>query len=275
MTTRTPIQHGERRCYLRGCRRPECLQAHYRWSSRYRLDVHEGRTRRTNATQTRHHIERLQAAGWTQAQIARRAKLAHRVLTAVLAGQKTVANRTALAILSVPISTPPADQRDVDATGTIRRVRALVAFGYPIAQLAPRFGLYLTALGRISRGELQQVRATTAERIAREYRTLSRVPGNSNRARNDARRHGWHGPLAWDETTIDDPAAQPEVDTSENELSRNELAALRRSDVEHLDRFGVCELDIARRLGMAESTVRGIVRELRAGERRDRSAVAA
>jgi transcriptional regulator with XRE-family HTH domain len=275
VTTRTPPQHGERACYLRGCQLPECAAANYRWTSRYRLDVHEGRPRRTDSTPTRVHIERLHAAGWTQAQIARAANIAHRVITAVLNGQEMVSNRTALAVLSIPVGTPPADQRDVDATATVRRVRALVTIGYPIAQLAPRIGLFPTAAGRIARGELQQVRATTAERVAREYRTLARIPGPSNRARNDARRHGWHGPLAWDDITIDDPQAQPEIDDTVTDLSRNELAAVRRAEVEHLDQFGVSEDDIARRLGLTPSTVHGIIRELRAGERRDRTTAVA
>ncbi|MYX14449.1 hypothetical protein GTY67_13685 [Streptomyces sp. SID8374] len=275
-TRRTPVRHGERRCYQAGCRRPECLNAHYRWCSRYRLDVHEGRPRRVDAAESLNHIQALLDAGWMQSQIARAANLAHRVLTSVRAGQETVSVSTAQAILSVPIGPPPGDQRDVDATGTIRRVRALVAIGWPVAQLAPRFGLYVTALGAIARGELQNVRATTAKRVAHEYRDLSRTPGNSNRARNDARRNNWHGPLAWDDTTIDDPSSHPEVEAAEpHALNRDELAAIRRADVEHLDGFGASPEEIARRLGMALSTVKGIVAELRAGERRDRSKVAA
>ncbi|MFJ5886810.1 hypothetical protein [Streptomyces californicus] len=275
-TRRTPVRHGERRCYQAGCRRPECLDAHYRWCSRYRLDVHEGRPRRIDATESLRHIQALLDAGWMQSQIARAAGLAHRVLTSVRGGQETVSVSTAQAILSVPIGPPPGDQRDVDATGTIRRIRALVAIGWPVAQLAPRFGLYVTALGAIARGELQNVRATTARRVAHEYRTLSRTPGNSNRARNDARRNNWHGPLAWDDTTIEDPSAHPEVEAAKPQvLNRDELAAHRRADVEHLNKFGVCSHEIARRLGITESTVKGIIAELRAGQRRDRSKAAA
>ncbi|MET8377974.1 hypothetical protein [Streptomyces microflavus] len=273
-TTTRKAPHGERRCYQAGCRRPECLNAHYRWCSRYRLDILEGRPRRVDATATRNHIQTLLDAGWAQAQISRAGSLPHRIVTSVRAGQKTVAVSTARAILSVPLGPPPADQRDVDATGTVRRIRALVAIGWPVAQLAPRFGLYVTALGGIARGELQNVRATTARRVAHEYRTLARTPGNSNRARNDARRNGWHGPLAWDDTTIDDPKAQPEVDELQI-LNRDELAAIRRTDIEHLDGFGASAEEIARRLGMGLSTVRGVVAELRAGERRDRMKVAA
>lgn len=210
MTTAASEQygHGTRPCYVRGCRRPECCAANYQYMSRIRLEYHRGQQRRIDSTQTRSHIDRLYAAGWSQAQIAREADVAHRVIGAVSRGQKTVAKQTALGVLSILIGPPPAE-RDVDATGTIRRVRALVAIGWPIAQIAPKVGLYPTGLATISRG-VPHVRATTADRVAREYRRLSRTPGPSNRARNDARRKVWAPPAAWDDERLDDPTATPD-----------------------------------------------------------------
>ncbi|MFJ4624283.1 hypothetical protein [Streptomyces sp. NPDC088812] len=252
-----------RACYLRGCRLPECREADYQYMSRIRLDHHRGQRRRTDASQTRHHIELLLAAGWTQAQIRRATGLAHRVVGSVLAGQREVANDTARAILAIPLSEPPSDTRDVDATGTVRRVRALIAIGWPVAQLAPRFGLYETALGRIARGELPHVRATTAGAVAVAYRHLSRTPGRSQRARTHAAQRGWHGPAAWDEHTIDNPDARPDADLPEPELTRNELAELRRQEIEHLAGFGIRPEEIAARLGMGFTTVTDILREYR------------
>lgn len=261
-----------RSCYQRGCPQPACKQADYQYMSRLRLEYHRGQRRRTEATQTRHHIERLLAAGWTQAQISRASGLAHRTIGTILAGVPTVSKQTALAILSVPIGPPAADTRDVDATGTTRRLRALIAIGWPIAHLANRYGMYPTALGRIACGQMQQVRATTAHRIAVDYRELCRIPGPSQRARNEARKKGWHGPLAWDGAAIDDPNAQPEVEQQADELAlkRDDLAAVRRAEIEHLAAFNLPSREIAARLGIAESTVTGIVRELRTGTRRTR-----
>lgn len=260
-TAAGPRHTPSRGCYQRGCTQPACKDADYRYMSALRLDHHRGRRRRTDATQTRIHVERLLAAGWTQAQIARAAGLAHRTIGAVTAGATTLSNRTALAVLSVPIGEPPQDARDVDSTGTVRRVQALVAIGWPIAQLAPYFGLYETALGRISRGELTHVRTGTAQTAVSVYRRLSRIPGPSVRARNDALRKGWPSPAAWDESTIDDPAAAPELDRPEPELKRNELAVLRRQEVFHLDSFGISPEEIAARLGMGFTTVTGILRQ--------------
>jgi len=262
-----------RSCYQRGCPQPACKQADYQYMSRIRLEYHRGQRRRTEATQTRHHLERLLAIGWSQAQISRASGLPRRTIGAIIAGGPAVSKQTALAILSVPIGPPAADTRDVDATGTTRRLRALIAIGWPVAHLADRYGMYPTALGRIACGQLQQVRATTAHRIAVDYRELCRIPGPSQRARNEACKKGWHGPLAWDGAAIDDPNAQPEVEQQVNELAlkRNGLATLRRAEIEHLAAFNVPSREIAARLGIAESTVNGIVRELHTGQRRMRT----
>lgn len=268
MTTAIMPAHGQRRCYLAGCRRPECATAHYRYMSKLRLDQLQGKPRRIDATQTRTHIQRLQASGWTQAQITRVSGLSHhRIVGSILKGQATVSCRTALAIYSVPIGPPPGDHRDVDATGTTRRVRALVAIGWPIARLAPMFGLYETALGIIARGEREQVRATTAARIAREYRRLSGTPGINNRARNDARRNGWHGPLAWGDN-IDNPQALPDTADAYQPLHPNSYDPYRRSEIEHLLRSGASSDEIHKRTGASASYITQIRTEMRASRRR-------
>lgn len=273
MTTATETHQPSRGCYQRGCQTPECRQANYRYMSRLHLDHHRGQKRRHDATQIRHHIERLIAAHWTQAQIARAAHLAHHLIGDIRRGQPTVAVATAYAILSIPLGQPPADLRDVDATGTMRRLRALVAIGWPIEQLAPRLGIWPTALGNIARGELAHVRIATAETITHRYQQLIRQPGPSNRARLLAAKKGWHGPLAWDGPAIDDPTAQPDVEQAiELELKREDLAAHRRAEIEHLASFNLSTHEIAARLDMAPGYVRDIARDIAAANRRHRPA---
>jgi len=252
-----------RACYNRGCRLPECKAADYRYMSALRLDHHRGQRRRTDATQTRHHIERLQAAGWTQVQVARAADLCERTVGDIVQGAPTISNQTAYAILSIPIGPAPLEGSEVDATGSMRRIQALVAIGWSFAQLAPRLGFYVTDLGLIANGRRVHVRGTTAEAIARGYRYWARIPGPGVRARNEARRRGWVGPAAWDETTIDDPAALPDTDVPERELNRNELAELRRQEVLHLAAFSIPPEEIAARLDIGFTTVTGILRQQR------------
>ena len=263
-----------RACYLHGCRLPECRRENYRYMSRLRLDLARGNRRRVEATQTIAHLEQLIALGWTQAQIARATSLGNRTIGILLTqGRETVSKTTALTVLSLPLNPPHEKPRNVDATGTRRRVQALVAIGWPIVQLAPKFGMHATALGHIANGDLPSVRATTAANIAHHYRTLSQIPGPSNRARIIGRRDGWHGPAAWDGAAIDDPDAQPEIEQpDELGLKRNDLAALRREEIQHLAWSGCSNEEILTRLNneVSISTVRQIVQEWRTGQTRDR-----
>jgi DNA-binding CsgD family transcriptional regulator len=220
--------------------------------SRIRLDYERGQRRRSDATQPRAHIEQLLALGWTQAQISRRAGLAHRTIGAIITGCTKVSNNTARAILNVPLGPAPADSRDIDATGTTRRVQALIAIGYPATYLAGRFGLAESALGRIARGEMAHVRTTTADTVALDYRMLSRIPGPNQRARNDARRKGWHGPLAWDDD-IDDPTALPDIDQHDDKRGRP--AQIDEHRVVRLAREGLTNAQIAQRIGCHVRTV--------------------
>jgi hypothetical protein len=277
VTTAAETHTPSRGCYQRGCQQPGCAQENYRYMSRLRLEHHRGQRRRRDATQSRHHIERLIATGWTQAQIARAAGIVHHLIGDVRHGKQMIANSTAYAILSVPIGPPPADTRDVDATGTARRLRALVAIGWPIEQLAPQLGIFPTALGNIARGELAHVRATTADVVALHYQQLTRTPGPSNRSRILARKKGWHGPAAWD-NNIDDPAAVPEVEhADELALKRGELAELRREEIIHLAWCGHGPEQIRARLNneVSIATVRAVVQEWRTGQKRQRKQVAA
>lgn len=217
--TRTPPAHGERRCYLRGCRRPECSDAHYRYMSRYRLDRERGQQRRVDSAPTADHIRTLLDAGWNKRQIAAAARCSHRVVTDLAARRyPNVLPRIADGVLAIAPHSVPAPAQYADATGTIRRVRALTAMGYPIAHLSTAIGIWPANLGRIARGELTQVTVATAKATTAVYRELCRRPGPSQAARSRAEREGWHGPIAWG-ADIDDPAAEPEVESKEKVAS--------------------------------------------------------
>jgi len=179
--------------------------------SRYRLDREHGRKRRVDSTPVVNHIRTLLNAGWNQRQISDAAQCANRVI-ANLASNKQPTTRGDIArrILAISPYPVPAPVQYTDATGTMRRVRALVAIGYPISHIAAAISIWPSNLSRIARGELAQVNVVTASTTTAVYRELSRRPGPSQGARARAQRQGWHGPLAWD-TDIDDPAAQPDM----------------------------------------------------------------
>lgn len=99
--------------------------------------------------------------------------------------------------------------RLVDATGTHRRLRALMAIGWRARDLAPRIGWPCGELDTLFRRPT--VRRRTAENVAQVYLELSDRRGPSEQTRRRAARSGWLPPLWWDDDTIDDPTHDPQT----------------------------------------------------------------
>jgi hypothetical protein len=178
---------------------------------------------------------------------------------------------TATKILAVrPQQLSPTSR--VNAVGTRRRLQALYADGhgpYLIARAHP--SLNSRVLEYIVSGERAQVTVATRDAVADVYRTLAGQPGNSPTSRRTAAANNWPDADYWEDAGhIDDPDFDPDPDAAETPLSRNELAALRKADVEHLASYGIDEDEIAERVGLAKSTVHALVEEWRTGAKRDR-----
>lgn len=100
----------------------------------------------------------------------------------------------------------------VDATGTSRRVQALVAYGHPFAELARRLGCTEAWLRQLARAvRTRGVLRRTAGQVAALFDQLTALPPPAGRtathARTVAARYGWATAWAWDD--IDDPAERP------------------------------------------------------------------
>lgn len=100
--------------------------------------------------------------------------------------------------------------RYMDATGTRRRLRALVALGWGPGALAGPVGLHRNTLEHIAAGRWRQVAPATARVVAQVYERLSMAVGPQPYAARLARRRGWVPPLMWEGVDIDDPAVAPE-----------------------------------------------------------------
>lgn len=104
----------------------------------------------------------------------------------------------------------------VPAAGTIRRVQALAVAGWPMARLARETGLSPARLAQVLTAST--VPSATARAVAAVYTRYSMAsPGlcgvaliHARAARARAAAAGWAPPAAWDDDTIDDPAAIPE-----------------------------------------------------------------
>jgi hypothetical protein len=161
----------------------------------------------------------------------------------------------------------------VDATGTARRLRALVAGGYNFADLGRALGWGRRRVANVAQMLDPKVMVRTANAVADVYDRLSTTPGTSTYARIVARRYGWHPSLAWDDDTIDDPTATPNLGAPVDELPDEEavrralagkasFAQLQPADrVEAYRRLVVAGAGpgtISRRLGISTATLRAL-----------------
>lgn len=252
--TRTPPQHGERRCYLRGCRRPECRDAHLRYCKQTDTRLHRGDRRRIDATEAAAHIRDILANDWTQSGIATVLGISIATIQGLASGENrycTPEDRDRI----LAFNPSPDDECPgywTDPTGTIRRLRALAVIGHPMRDAASELGLSYAAVRCITRGERDKVSRALAQKVAQLYATWSRKPGPSNVARGMARAKNWHGPLAWDD--IDDPAAQPDIDPHADKRGRK--ARVDDATVIQLTEQGFSAEQIAWKLGCHERTVK-------------------
>lgn len=101
--------------------------------------------------------------------------------------------------------------RLLDATGTRRRLQALMANGWSSDELGARIG-YTDGFGIRKLCRNPFVQRSTADRVKRLYDDLADLPGPSGRVRRWAAAQGFLVPLWWDEDTIDDPAYVPALE---------------------------------------------------------------
>ncbi|KAF2774671.1 helix-turn-helix domain-containing protein [Streptomyces sp. OM5714] len=253
MTTPTLPDHGQYSRYIRhACRCEPCRAAGRSYRLRLGYDHTNGIRRRIDATQTRVHIERLTARGWTQAQIAAAAGINQATISVLMRSGSQVRRSTAAAILEVRLDqAAPIPRGFVDATGSRRRLQALMALGHTLPDIARYVGVGESSLQQTVDGRWSRIKSITATKVARVYRQLSiaRPPESrfAEQARNDAMANGWYGPMAWDD--IDDPACVPDPNEPVAPMS------VHPSDVAELAAQGLDDAAIGRRLGVSPRTV--------------------
>ncbi|WP_280359322.1 helix-turn-helix domain-containing protein [Nocardia otitidiscaviarum] len=215
---------------------------------------------RVPADAVREHIEVLRAAGVRPMQLARLAGVSQSALSQIMAAgaDARVAAWLEKAVLSVPVPHRAAevttDTALVPIVGARRRFQALIASGYPAAQLAR--DLDTTRASRMVRSlmghrldngqEAQHISAERERSIKALFDRLQLVPGPSDAARALGDRKGWPLPLEWDDDTIDDPNARPHRARWTERSAWEE----RRAQVADLTAQGLSEVQIARRLGI-------------------------
>lgn len=259
-----------RRCPCHKCRP---VSSAYR-KRVYRLQGYGQWQPYTDATPTREHLLYLHNAGVSYLQIAEQTGLSDNTIRRI-AHQAVNRVRTDTASIVLALTVDGMRRKVLPATASARRLQALVAIGWPFTSIAPHICVDPRGITRVI--HQPYIFRTTADAIVTVYEQLKNQRPEDHgvsligaqKSRALAKRRGWPDPLWWEDMGhIDDPDFDPA--TAEQELNRNELAELRRDEVEHLLSFDCTTEEIATRLDMHVGTVRAIVAELRTGRRRDR-----
>ena len=250
--------HGTYACWtLDKCRCWDCTAAQRAYEQQRVRNNAYGRSNYIDAQPTRDHVKYLMDHGMGLKRIAKAAGVGSGTLSKLIYGvyratgtgggrngvgelvrgpSRRALRTTAEKILTVELDL--ADGARVDATGTTRRIRALVALGWSQSKLAALLDITRSNF-HLASGTHPTVLASTARRVAEVYDELSMTlpPQESGhdraaavRARAYAKRRGWLPPLALDDDRLDDPtykAGSLISDTTTNGL--DETAIYRRT----------------------------------------------
>jgi hypothetical protein len=277
--------HGYARYRLDGCRCYTCAWERSQYDDNRTRAITAGTWQPwVDAEPVRVHVAFLRSCDMGLRPIAALAGVDRKRLQAILTGrpergtgpQVKVRPALAAAVLAVePTLENLAPSTLINPVGTQRRLQALVAMGWPQQHLADRLGMTPANFGTMIRREHVLVRRALQVRALYDqlWRADPRQDGATevgiDRALKAAAANGWAPVGAWDDDTIDDPQATPWTGDDQR-LNRDELAAVRREEIQHLIGFNFSEEEIAARLDMGLSTVRAIVQELKTGQRRER-----
>lgn len=219
--------HGTRAKYVVDkCRCEPCKKANREAENhRYRQQAYGRWEPYVDAEPARNHVRMLMDYGLGWKRIAELAGVGRGTVEKLLYGSrhrgmgpsKGIRPETARKLLAVrPEGERLGGAVNVDATGTRRRLQALVAGGWPQARLAAQLGMSPGNFGKTLRSP--RVLAATERAVRKLYDQMWRedpaqhgaTEASITRARRHARSNGWSPVGAWDDDTIDDPQAFPD-----------------------------------------------------------------
>lgn len=263
--------HGDVRRYRRGCTCQPCTAAATAEAKKWEYLRSIGRSSFVSPGPTIARIWALRAAGMTDREIDAAADLKSGRLNFIIRTKKPIRHYTAARILAVPVpentGEPTRNGAFVPSLGTVRRLQALTADGWPAVVLEQRLGTGQGYVSYFLRGEGgDTVRLFTAASVRRLCRDLQGSEPQGNRgaitaARKRAARNDWAGTAYWDQDDYDNPDFIP---ATTDDVSK-------RIDVTHLLSCGISNDEVMARTGASIAYVRDIAAELRNGKRRDRS----
>jgi lambda repressor-like predicted transcriptional regulator len=194
-----------------GCPCPPCRRAENAYDKRRRFLNQTGRTLMVDTAPVAAHLRGLFNAGAGWIQLAAVSGCSTSTMHNLLTEQNPRCRRvTANKILAIQPGDAIPNHRSIPATGTIRRVRALMTLAHTCRAISQACRIDHSTLSDLLAERLDSVSLGLANRVDDGFRALSRTTGASARSRNRATRERWAPPGAWDDDTIDDPAAHPD-----------------------------------------------------------------
>lgn len=257
-------EHGTRLAYIRDkCRCTECTAAASKDEDRRNRLIAYGRydVGRVDAAPVREYTLSLMAYGIGMKRIAHIAGVSNSTLGKILYGSEAqgikprarVAKHVAEKVMKVkPELQHLGKTALVEASGTRRRIQALVVIGWSKARLARQLGMAPSNFNKTLNSET--VHAETARKVQALYDQLWNQPQyghdhrsriSANASRNRAKAKGWAPPLAWDDETIDDPNATPDMGQEAGFIHAEE----RMETIEFLLETGCGQAELIRRSG--------------------------
>lgn len=170
------------------------------------------------AAPVRRHVETLHELGLGYERIGHAAGVGHGIMMDLIYGPRgteqrkpaeTIRKNHADALLA--LTADNVEFALVDPTGTVRRLRALVAIGWHETALAGILGMGVGNFWTMLHGRRGRITTAKQHAVTAMFRELWDKPQTgvaADRARRLAKHYRWVGPLAWD--NIDDPNEQPD-----------------------------------------------------------------
>jgi lambda repressor-like predicted transcriptional regulator len=263
-----PPHHRNLTCYVNyGCRLADCVDRYREWNRSRASAKRAGQWQpHVDAEPVRRHLRKLEEHGISIRQAATLAGVGARSLHPLFTRpiRHTVRPEIAAAVLA--IDPEQATPTRIDATGTARRIQALVADGWPMAHLAEHIGVYRSYVHALIRrhDDGQKILASTAVKVAAGYEQLAgKRPAKHGinlrqvkQARNLAASRRWAPTSYWADRmdVIDDPDFEPLYGVTKREIVAQ--------DANELMRFsGLDKVAAAQRLGVSKSYIEHAFRD--------------
>ncbi|GHH58004.1 hypothetical protein [Streptomyces candidus] len=215
-------KHGTSGRYRRGCTCPPCTTAETQRVRKWKYLRQTGRSGYVPSGLAIARIWRLRAAGMTDVEIREAAKLGPSHIYQILRTKAPLLHTTAARILAVPAPAPTDEPTrngaSVPSLGTMRRLQALTAEGWPASELDRRTGAgrgYTAYLLRGKGGDT--MRLSTAAKVTAVCSQLDGITPEDHginrqaarQARSRAKANGWPGLGYWDPDDFDNPDFVP------------------------------------------------------------------